>query len=156
MRRAAAVVALAAAALGLVGCESNQQRSARIAAQGNHALAAVSALRVGAANRAVRIASTTLIDGDGGQQAVAIALRNDGAAQANVPILLQARGPDGKPVYTNATGGLQPSLQRMALVAPRGESWWVDDQVIGAPGQRSLHVELGAGRAGARAFRWSM
>jgi hypothetical protein len=149
--RALGALLCAVVLLGLSACESNQERSAKIARQGRHAIAAGPALRAGAANRDVRILSTTLINGDGGAQAVAVGLRNTGAAQANVPVLLQARAGSGPPVYTNATAGLQPSLQRVALVAPGSTVWWVDDQVIGAPARRSLHVQIGAGRPAARA-----
>jgi hypothetical protein len=145
-RRLAGAAAIAAALLGLTACESNIDRSAKIAAQGHHAIAATQ-VKVGPANRSVRVVETSLVQGDGGAQAVAVRLRTDGAAQAAVPVSLTARGAGGATAYTNDLAGIQPSLQQIALVAPGRDVWWVDDQVSGATGPKSLRVRLGAGHA---------
>ncbi len=146
MSRALTAILCAVTVLGLGACESNQDRSAAIAKQGKHAIAAGNALKVDATSRDVRVISTTLINGDGGAQAVAVKLHNSGGAQGDVPVLLQAGKGAGEPLYTNATAGTQPSLQRIALVASGTDTWWVDDQVMGAPDQQSLSVKIGAGR----------
>lgn len=146
MSRGLAAILCAAAVLGLSACESNQDRSAVIAKQGKHEIAAGTTLKVKAASADVRVVSTTLINGDGGAQAVAVKLNNRAGAQADVPVLLQARKGAGPPLYTNATAGLQPSLQRIALVDAGTDTWWVDDQVAGAPDEQSLSVKIGSGR----------
>jgi hypothetical protein len=149
VRRALAVAAGAAAAFGLAACESNQERSAKIAARGHHAIAATK-VALGAANRDVHVVSTSLVNGDGGAQAVAVQLRATGGAQAAVPVSLTVQGTGGAAGYTNDLAGIQPSLQQIALVVPGQDVWWVDDQVSGATGPRSLHVRLGAGHAAGR------
>jgi len=134
-----------AAALGLAACESNIDRSAKIAAQGHHAITDTQ-VKVGAVNRGVHVVSTSLVRGDGGAQAVAVRLRADGGAQAAVPVSLTVKGAGGATAYTNGLAGIQPSLQQIALVMPGRDVWWVDDQVSGATGAGSIHVRLGAGR----------
>jgi hypothetical protein len=145
-RRLAGAAATAAALLGLSACESNIDRSAKIAAQGHHAIAATQ-VKVGPADRSVHVVSTSLVNGDGGAQAVAVALRADGSAQGAVPVSLTARGAGGATAYTNDLAGIQPSLQQIALVVPGRDVWWVDDQVSGATGPQSLRVRLGTGHA---------
>jgi hypothetical protein len=150
VKRTAVALLCASTASGLAACESNQERSAAIGRKGKHEIAASTAFKLGAANADVSVLSTTLIDGVGGAQAVAVQLRDTGAAQADVPVLLQARRGAGAPLYSNATAGLQPSLQQIALLTPGQPVWWVDDQVLGAPSQASLSVRVGTGRPAAK------
>lgn len=133
-------------AIGASACESTQSESAEIA---KHAKAAAKQelLRLGAVSKDVRVSDVTLLRSTE-KDAVAVKLTNtSGHAIADAPILVEVLGGDGKALYTNATGGLEPALQHIPVLAGHASEWWVDDQVIfnGKPGKVSVRV----GSAGA-------
>jgi hypothetical protein len=133
------------AAAGLAGCgESNQDRSARIAAQGKHAMEDAGLLKVTRRNPDVKVARTALVRADGAV-AAAVELDNRGAkAQVDVPVLIDVTDAKGTSLYRNDANGLQPSLQRIAVVPRGGRAWWVNDQLLGADSGRRLQVRVGA------------
>lgn len=116
-------------AIGASACESTQSESAEIA---KHAKAAAKQqmLHLGAPSRDVHVSDVTLLKGSE-KDAVAAKLTNvSGHAIAGAPILLEVLGANGKALYTNATGGLEPALQRTPALAGHASGWWVDDQVL--------------------------
>jgi hypothetical protein len=67
-------------------------------------------------------------------------------------VLVEVTGAHGKVSYSNETGGLEASLQRMALLRPGRSEWWVDDQVLSSQTATGVKVRVGTGstpRAGA-------
>jgi hypothetical protein len=144
--RAAALAATAAALVALAGCETTQQQSARIARELGHQNAATGTVKLGASNHLVRVQQTVLLS-SAGQTAVAVELRNTtGTAQAQFPVLIDVLDRRGRSLYTNTTAGIDPSLQRFALLAPRASAWWVDNEVT-ANGAARVRVGVGAAAA---------
>jgi hypothetical protein len=151
VRRAGALALAAVAPLGLAACQSTADKSARIAREGRQAVKAAGRLRVDRPNADVRAVRAVVVRGTGGAAAAAVELRNRGArAQADVPVLIDVRDAKGASVYRNDTVGLQPALQRLALVRGRGSAWWVNDQVLSASPPRTVTARVGAARTVAR------
>jgi hypothetical protein len=138
-RLTAGVAALAAVVAA--GCESTQERSARLARAGRGD-AAQQTVRLGAQNRSVRVMQTALLRSSDVAAAV-VRLHNGGRSQAGVPILLDARDASGHVVYRNDVAGLDPALQGIALLKAGQDAFWVNDQVTATPTPRSLEVRVG-------------
>ena len=146
MTRGAAIALAIATPLGLTACESTADKSARIARQGREAVRNQGTLNVGR-NAEIHVARAVVVRGEGGAAAAAVELRNAGAtAQADVPVLIDVRDGKGASLYRNDAVGLQPALQRLALVKGRGSAWWVNDQVTIADAPRSVKVRVGKAR----------
>lgn len=139
--------------MGAAACQSTEQESAKIGAEAEKAPAAAAALKLGAANRSVRVSQVTLLS-DQGRLAVAAKLTNTSSrAQVDVPLLVSVTGKGGAILYTNKAGGVEASLQRIALLRPHQSAWWVDDQVLTSQPARAAKVRVGSGPAThARAF----
>jgi hypothetical protein len=152
MSRAAAAALLAVAPLALAACESTADKSARIGRQGSHLLAGEKSLKV-RTNADVQVRRAVVVSSSG-SVAVAVELRNRGSsAQADVPVLVDVRDRRGASLYRNDAGGLQPALQRIALLRPGRSAWWVNDQVLAQSTPRSVKVRVGAARRIARVPR---
>ncbi|HEX4033941.1 MAG TPA: hypothetical protein VHX66_05815 [Solirubrobacteraceae bacterium] len=146
MRRAVALAA--AAALLASGCETTQELSARIGRSLGHQSAVAATLKLGAANRQVRVLRSVLL-GAAGQSAVAVELSNPAAhAQAAFPVLIAVKNAGGETVYRNDSGGIEPSLQHLALLPAHSTGWWVDNEVL-ATAPTSVSVAVGASAAAA-------
>jgi hypothetical protein len=145
MRRRAAVAAAGLIVAGLTGCETTQERSAKIARTLGHQSAIAGTTGIGAANRDVRIEQTVLL-GAGGQWAVALKLTNTSArTQTAFPVLIDVLDARGASVYRNDTKGIEPSIQQLALLPPRATAWWVDNEVLASGGApSSVTGRLGA------------
>lgn len=142
MRRAAIVLA-AALALLATGCETTQELSARIGRSLGHQSAAAATLKLGTANHRVRVLRSVLL-GAAGQSAVAVELSNPTAsAQAAFPVLIAVKDAGGKTVYQNDSGGIEPSLQHLALLPAHTTEWWVDNEVL-AVAPKAVSVAVGA------------
>jgi hypothetical protein len=144
--------ALAIAGCGVIGatasaCESTEQESAKLAREGQRVAGSQASLQLGAANHAVRVSDVTLLSGEG-RTAVALRLTGtSGRVQANVPLLVKVTSPQGRPLYSNETGGLEPSLQRVGAIPGRGSVWWVDDQVLSSQAGASAAARVGTGHS---------
>jgi hypothetical protein len=147
-RRAAALAAAGLILVGLTGCETTQERSAKIARTLGHQSAVAGTTILGVANRDVRIERSVVLTA-GGQSAVALELTNTSArTQTAFPVLIDVLDARGSSVYRNDTKGIEPSIQQLALLAPHSTAWWVDNEVLatgGAP--RSVTGRLGASSA---------
>jgi len=144
MTRRILTIALAAGLLaGLAACESSQDKSKRLEKNGAK-LEQEKGLEVSEENRDVKVSATTTLQDENGT-AVVVSMRN-GSTQplAQVPVLVDLAGANGKSVYTNATPGLDVSLVRVPLLEPGAEFEWINDQVAapGKPGR--LTVKIGA------------
>lgn len=131
--------------MSTAACQSTEQESAKIGREAVAAPAAASALELGAANRNVRVSQVTVLS-DAGRVAVAAKLTNSSArAQLNVPLLVSVTGKDGKLLYSNKAGGVEASLQRIALLRPHQSAWWVDDQVLTSQPALAAKLRVGSG-----------
>jgi hypothetical protein len=117
------------AALALAGCESSQDRSARIKRTGANKLHNQKGLVVSRQSPDVKVLSTaTLHDANGA--AVVVQMRNVGGRPlTQLPVSVEVDDAAGKPVYRNDAPGLETSLVQAAALPPGGELWWVNDQV---------------------------
>jgi hypothetical protein len=146
MRRALAVAGCGVLSVALPACQSTEQESARIGREGRQPVAGTGNLRLGAVNPSVQASDVTLLSSSG-RTAVAVRLSSSSRApQAAIPVLVEVSGARAKQLYTNATGGLETSLQEMALLAPHAQAWWVDDQVLTSQSASGVRVRVGTGR----------
>lgn len=144
----AAVLALAC--LALTGCETTQEKSAkleRLALAGQHGPGRGSqGLTIKRASRIIKVVSSAVVHSAEGT-AVVVVLRNDSAtAQSVVPLAITAHDAAGAAVYTNTSGGQATSLVSAALVPAHGQLTWVDDQIQAGSTPTSVTAEVGEGK----------
>jgi hypothetical protein len=145
VKRALVVLGCGLMGVTLSACESTEQESARIGREAPKAVAGPRALKLGASNRSVHVSSVTLLN-SGGRLAVAAKLTNTSTRpQRDVPLLVSVVGKDAKVLYSNEAGGVEPSLQRIALLRPGKGSWWVDDQVLSTQTASAAKLRVGTG-----------
>jgi hypothetical protein len=135
-------VALAGAVLVVTGCQSTQDKSARIAAE----LGPVSqekGLRIAKRSEEVEVVETTLLSDVNGS-AVVVELRNDsGRDLVEVPILIDVLDAMGRSVYRNDIPGIEPALAAVPFIPAGGEMAWVHDQVLASGKPASARVRVG-------------
>jgi hypothetical protein len=137
-------LALAGVALVVTGCESTQDKSARIAAE----LGPVSqeqGLSIDERSKDVKVTSTTLLS-DANGDAVVVELHNDSNRDlAEVPILIDVLDVKGKSVYRNDLPGIEPALAAVPFVPAGGDVAWVHDQILATGEPAEVKVTVGAG-----------
>ncbi len=139
------VVSCGALSLSLSACVSTEQESERIAREGGRPSAGPSSLRLGAPNNSVRVSHVTLLAG-GGRAAVAARLTTTSShAQRDLPVLVTVIGKGGTVLYSNEAGGVESSLQHIAVLRPNQATWWVDDQVLSSQPASRVDVRIGTG-----------
>lgn len=146
-------LALALAALALTGCESNQERSAKLEkvakarerATGKQGALARNAAVVTHESTKVKVVATKLLKSSEGTAAV-ITLRNDSpTALRDVPIEINIDGPTGSIVYTNATPGLAAGLNSASWLPADAETDWIDDQIQASGTAAKIDAKVGEG-----------
>jgi hypothetical protein len=146
MKRALMVAGCGVLTVAVSACESTEQESAKIGCEGRQLVAGSGNLKLGAANHSVRVSDVTLL-ASSGRTAVAVRLTGTSTSpQTDVPILVEVSGAGAKQLYTNATGGLEVSLQQLALLRPHEPAWWVNDQVLTSQSATGVKVRVGAGK----------
>ena len=139
--RGAAVLALAA--LALAGCESTQEKSARLAARAGK-IARERGLAITATNRSVTVGERAVVADRNGVAAV-VELRNSGrGGQAGVPVEGTLRDARGRSLYANTAPGLEASLVSVSVLAPGARVFWVNNQVTAATRPARIAVRVGA------------
>lgn len=137
-------IALAGVALVVSGCESTQDKSAKIAAE----LGPVKqekGLKIVRRSKDVEVVSTTLLT-DAAGSAVVVRLRNSSNENlVGVPIAIDVLDAKGKSVYTNAIPGIEPALAAVPFIPAGGETDWVHDQILAAGKPVEVKVTVGAG-----------
>ncbi|HMS63033.1 MAG TPA: hypothetical protein PKD63_12195 [Solirubrobacteraceae bacterium] len=129
--------------LAATGCESTQDKSARLARESG-GIATQQGVTVTKSNRDVRVLGTSVVT-DANGTAVVVRLRNASSRpQADVPVALDVRDAAGTTVFTNATPGLERSLTHAALVPARGDAVWVNDQVFASEPPKRASAKVGA------------
>jgi hypothetical protein len=132
--RVAAAVALLAL-LALSGCESTQEKSAKLEKTAHHTRLVERGLSVLEQSADVRVLGATLVHGAEGAAAV-VTLRNDSAhALRDVPIAITVKDAHGSTVFQNNAPGLEAALTSLGSLPAHDVATWVDDQVpaSGAP-----------------------
>jgi hypothetical protein len=119
---------LLAVAVVLTGCESTQDKSARLkrdAANRPQAKAFV----ITEPDKSIRIGRGTILE-DANGIALVMPLSTKGSSPvAKVPLSFELLGKGGKRVYRNDTPGLDVSLVEAPVLEPRRDLLWVDDQI---------------------------
>jgi hypothetical protein len=146
LKRGLVVVACGALTVALAACESTESESAKIEREAVKARESEpGALKLGTANKSVRVSNTTLLS-SGGRKAIAVELTSSSSRdQRELPVLVEVTAPGGKIAYTNEAG-VEPALQHISLLRSHESAWWVDDQVLANQTTRSVRVRVGSGK----------
>src|SRR3954452_4304043 len=117
MRRAAVIALAVLPALGLAACESTQDKSAKLKAEGRKVLQE-KGLTLERTNTDVRVLSRQVLHDQYGNAVVAELENTTSKPMANVPLALAVKGPGGKVIFRNNAPGLQPALVSVPLLLP--------------------------------------
>lgn len=140
MRRAALVLVLVA----LSGCESTQDKSARLerATQASKQEKGVVVTRDAPE---IEVGKALLLQ-DANGAATVVELHNTSTAPLlGLPISMSVLDAASKPVYTNDTPGLDASLVTVSALAPGERMVWVNDQVTLAGEGTEVTARVGTG-----------
>lgn len=154
MRLPALALAAFTLTVTLCGCQTSQEKSARLEREAKKLAAArpiAKGLSIGRQSSSIRVTATALVRGREGAAAV-VTLRNSSArAITAIPIEITVRDARGAVLYENTAAGLTPSLTTVPLIAPHGETSWIDDQVpiAGTPASVTARVGEGVPSSGA-------
>lgn len=137
-------IALAGVALVVTGCESTQDKSAKIAAE----LGPVKqekGLKISVQSKDVEVLSSTLLSDQNGS-AVVVRLRNKSNQDlVGVPIAIDVLDAKGKSVYRNDIPGIEPALAAVPFIPAGGETEWVHDQILATGKPAKVEVKVGEG-----------
>lgn len=137
-------IALAGVALVPTGCESTQDKSAKIAAE----LGPVKqekGLKITKQSKEVEVVSSTLLSDQNGS-AVVVRLRNHSNENlVGVPIAIDVLDAKGKSVYRNDIPGIESALAAVPFIPAGGETVWVHDQVLASGKPAKVEVRVGEG-----------
>jgi hypothetical protein len=140
--RAAASALLA---LALVGCESTQDRSARLEAQAAKRRDPGEGLVVSRRAAEIRVLRTAALK-DANGAAVVVELRNRSRkALSALPIAIQVRDDAGKRLYANDAPGIDESLVSVPAIEAHGRLLWVHDQVTASGEPARVRAQVGVG-----------
>ncbi len=147
MRRAALVLV----ALALTGCETSQEKSAKLEKEAKrrpgHGALAQKGLSIDRESAYVKVVQTSVVHDSEGSAAV-VTLRNTSArALRDVPIAITVRDSSRSTLYANSAPGLARSLVSVPLLAAHGQVVWIDDQVQAAGTPASVSAKVGEGAA---------
>lgn len=137
---------LLAACLGACcdGCQSTQEKSARLEKTAKHERLALQGVTVAKQNPAVRVLSSKVLRGKEAS-AVVVRLRDTSTKPVvAAPIAIAVRDATGKVLYQNNAPGEDPSLTRVSL-QPGQDAVWIDDQVHSEAVPTSASAEVGEG-----------
>jgi hypothetical protein len=136
-------VPLLLGALALTGCESNIERSARLAKLAHHSMRVQTGLVVTRENPDVKVLATAVLHDENGTAAV-VTLRNDSSKPLrDVPVAIALHGTRGETLYQNNVPGLSSALVSAPLLMPGQQFNWVDDQVQASGTLGALSVRVG-------------
>lgn len=123
-----ALLTVTLAAPALAGCESTQDKAAKLGASSKDAFEKTG-LKVAKENPDVEIVGTDVVQDPNGT-AVAVTLRNrSDKALVGVPVSIDVKGAKGASLFKNDAAGLDASLVSVALLRPQEQLVWVNDQI---------------------------
>ncbi len=142
MIRAISIGVLLVASGLFAGCETTQEKSAKLEVSGA-GLAQTDTVKLTASNREIEVVDKTVLTDQYGT-AVIVRLRNTGTQpQVDVPIQVDIKDPKGKSVFKNDTEGLEDGLLNIQVIEPGKETWWVHDQVFPTGKAAGFDVTIG-------------
>lgn len=142
MRRAGLILGLAVGGLAMAGCESTQDKAAKLSEGGTEAFTQ-KGLQVTTKNPDVEVTGSWVLQDENGT-AVGVRIRNTSQRRlVEVPIAIDAVDAAGKVLYRNDAPGLDPSLVGVALVRPGETLTWVNDQVVAAAKPADVEAKIG-------------
>ncbi len=153
MSRTVAALLAAALAVALAGCESSQERSARLEktakvhelAESRRNAAKRRLLGIAHPSRTIHVTGVTLLKSQEGL-AAAVELRNDsGTAMREVPVRVDVRNAQGKSLFTNETPGQAAPLISASVIPAHASFVWIDDQIPLTAGAVGATAEAGEG-----------
>ena len=131
LRPVPVALVLAGVALVTTGCESTQDKSAKIAAELGP-ITHEEGLKITKESKDVKVVSTQLLTDVNGS-AVVVDLHNDSDRDlVNVPIAIDVLDAKGKSVYENDIPGIEPALTAIPFIDAGSDVDWVHDQVLAA------------------------
>jgi hypothetical protein len=143
----AALAALLAATIA--GCQTTQEKSARLEKEAKHLTLARTGLTVTRASAVIRVREAVVLHGSEAA-AVAVVLDNTSSrALARVPIAITVSDATGKTVFSNNAPGLEEGLVSVASLPAHGEAFWVDDQLPAAAKPARVTARVGEGKPAA-------
>lgn len=142
MIRALSIGLLLVASGLFAGCETTQEKSAKLEVSGA-GLAQIDTVKLTATNREIEVLDKTVLTDQYGT-AVIVRIRNIGSQpQVDVPIQIDVKDPKGKSVFKNDTEGLEDGLLNIQVAEPGQETWWVHDQVFPTGKAAGFDVTIG-------------
>ncbi len=148
--RAARIALALVAVLALAGCESTQDKAAKLRAQGT-SLVHQEGLKLTSSNPDVRVVDTAVLQDEYGTAAVVELENTSRAGMVDVPVAIDVKGPDKASLFKNDTGGIEPSLTSAALLPAGRKVVWVNNQVVAAAKPSRVEVKVGKAKAAAPA-----
>lgn len=140
----AATLLAGTAALGLVACQSTQDKSAELAKTGKTLLFKEKGLTVGKESQDVKVIGSAVLSDRNGA-AVVITVKNEGTQDLrDVPISIDVLDKKGKSVFKNNLPGLEQALAAIPLIKAGQTEDWVNDQVLATGTPASVKAEIGA------------
>lgn len=143
----ARAAASALAALALMGCETNAQRSAKLekaalAQRLAHPQISQKGVVVAAENAKVKIIETAVLHDENGVAAVAVVRNESSKLLHDAPIAITVNDAKGAKLYQNDSPGLDSTLVSVPVLRPHKETVWIDDQIqtAGVPAKASARV----------------
>jgi hypothetical protein len=141
-RGARSLTAVLVLVLALAGCESSQDRSARLAKKGIKVFQQ-KGLQVTHRSADVKVVQATVLH-DANGTAVVVKLHNSSPiGLAHVPISINVKTPSGSTLFKNDQPGLEDSLVSAPVIAPRADEVWVNDQVLANGTPKSVTALVG-------------
>ncbi|MBA2515790.1 MAG: hypothetical protein H0V22_00460 [Solirubrobacterales bacterium] len=140
-RRAGLLLAITAVAVMIAGCETTQEKSARLAAKAKKAVLETGT-KVTKRNPAVKVVRTAVVHDKYGTAAVVELRSSAKSVQASLPVSITVSERGDGPAFTNDAAGLAESLNHVPLVRPGERAYWVNDQVR-AEKPRNVQAKIG-------------
>ncbi len=137
------------AAVALTGCETTQEKSAKLEKvakqEAKHRALAHRGLTITHESTKVKVLATAVLDTAEATAAIVTVRNLSSTALSHVPIQITVRSSGGAPAYTNNVPGLATPLVSVPLVPAHGVVTWVNDQVPAGGNPKSVSARLGEG-----------
>jgi hypothetical protein len=144
VRRAGVLVLLLVLlALVLTGCETNEERSARLAKLARHGPLVRKGLSITRESADVKVVGATVLHGS--EEAAAVVMLRNASSHTlrDVPIAITVKNARGGTLFQNNAPGLEAALVSVPSLAPHAELTWIDDQVPLSGNPATVGVQVG-------------
>ena len=130
-------------AVGAGGCESTQEKSAKLEREAKRATHAQQGLSIVKQSTVAKVLSAGIVHGSEGAAAVVTVRNESSRALRAVPIAIAVKSANGETLFENNAPGLEAALISIGSLAPHATVTWVDDQVPANGSPASVSAELG-------------